>query len=159
MKFIIIPLSLLFLLVLAVPVFATSMTVSECKMTKQDQYASKQQVYEIKLTLETDGTDQDEFNLSSHCDINSVMRVIAGGQFWDVVTDQGTTAPDTYTVTFDSEKGGDLLSVTTTSTSKAEHWPADADLNYFPPIWDLQIDFGDVGDSGDDIILYIRIAR
>jgi hypothetical protein len=159
MKKILIGLFVLIGLIIPFVGHTTVMTVSSCTMNKTQQYADGSILYEVKLILETDGTDQDEFSLSSYCNRDDVISLIEGGQFFDVITDQGTTAPQVYTVTFDSEKGGDLLSVSTTSVSQAQHWGADTDLYYFPPVWDLQIDFGDIGDSGDDVILYLRFLR
>ena len=145
------------LLVFAIPAFAGNWVPTSVIPTEY-KWGDGTHVYTFAITLESDGADPAEWNLSDY--ITDVqLKAIRGGQLLEVITAQGTTAPDTYTVTFDDSYGADLLSITTTSTSQAETWGGDRDLGRFPFIDDLQVDFGDVGDSGDDIVLYIKIGK
>jgi len=133
-------------------------TPTSAAITRADDWNNSSVSYEITIILESDGSDASEFALSTYL-TDQELKKIRGGLLYSVVTDQGTTDPETYTVTFDDEKGSDILSVTTTETGQAEVWPANVDLGAYPMIWDIQIDFGDVGDSGDDIVLYLRIIK
>ena len=112
-----------------------------------------QRVYFIKVECESDGADPAEFLLSSILDEDE-MQEIRGGALYRVITDQGAQAPETYTVTFDDSFGADIKSITTTSVSQAERFAAGSEI-----LWDLQIDFGDIGDSGEDAILYLLFVR
>lgn len=112
-----------------------------------------QRVYFIKLECESDGADPAEFLLSTYLAEES-MQEIRGGALYRIITDQGAQAPETYTVTFDDSFGADIKSITTTSTSQAERFDAGSEI-----IWDLQIDFGDVGDNLEDVILYLLFVR
>jgi hypothetical protein len=113
-----------------------------------------QRFFRVKIEMDSDGTDADEFALSSLLTTSKDKRSYRGSALVTVITDQGTTAPELYTVTFDDDLGADIMSVTTLSVSQAERWPAGS-----PIIWDLQIDFGDPGDDGDDIVLYLIFAK
>ena len=147
----------LFIVLIPVSVLATDMTVSSCVINKQPEWRTKQQIFEVKLTLETDGTDQAEFAISSHCSQQGVMDFIEGGLLYEVEIAPGTTAPDAaYTVTFDNEKGADILSaaVTTGDSQSQVFYPVNRAV-----VFDVQVDFPDVGDSGDDIFLYLKIMR
>jgi len=112
-----------------------------------------QRVYFIKVECESDGADPAEFLLSSLLEEDE-MQDIRGGALYRVITDQGAQAPETYTVTFDDSFGADILSITTTSVGQAERFDAGSEI-----IWDLQIDFGDIGDNLEDAILYLLFVR
>lgn len=112
-----------------------------------------QRMYRVKVTMDSDGTDADEFALSSYLS-GSELKIIRGSALVTIITDQGTTAPGTYTVSFDDDLGADITSATTTSTTQAERFDGTSAI-----IWDVQIDFGDPGDDGDDIVLYLIFAK
>jgi len=137
-----------------------SASVTRSKGWTANKYVAPYQgVYEVKLICESDGADPDEFLLSTYL-TGDELRTIAGGVIISAITAQGTNAPaGTYAVAFDGPYGQNWLTITTTSTTQAEEWDFKNDLGFSTIFWDLQIDYPDIGDNGDDVVLYLNILR
>ncbi len=142
------------------PCFAGTMTVTST-LEKSEVWITEQNVIRIKLVcVQPDANDTSEFNLSTYLN-DGQMATIRGGLFYMVETvPSATAAPDAaYTLAFDSDLGSGILDLSGLSTSAAEINSGDVDLGMFPTIWDLQIDFGDLGSASDSVTLYIYILR
>ncbi len=122
--------------------------------------AAYQRILRVKITFSTDdGADPAEYNLSDDLSSDELEK-IAGGLFYAVKIDgDDTNHPDAFTVTFDCGDGADLLSVTTTETGGKAEWFTANDFDKNLPIYDLQIDFGNIGAANDAGIMYIYILR
>ncbi|MHC4748402.1 MAG: hypothetical protein ACYTFW_00875 [Planctomycetota bacterium] len=128
-------------------------------------------VYRVRVYMLSDGTDLAEFNLSTYLSSpqtdtqgkthtrNYWTERLMGGVFYMVETDPGTAPDAAYTLSFDSDKGADILDLTGLSTTVTELNDASGDLGFFPILWDLQIDIGDIGSNNDVVDLYIYIIR
>ena len=134
-------------------------------------WADGTRMYRVKVYMLSDGSDLAEFTLSTylkppqtdtqgkvHKD-NLWTDYLQGGYFYMVETDPGTEPDAAYTLAFDSDKGANILDLADLSVSATELNYGAADLNFFPVIWDLQIDIGDIGSAADYIELYIYIIR
>jgi len=121
--------------------------------TWEENRSFYQKFYKIKIVLESDGTNPAAFLLSTYGD-DTIDRIISGAALVDIKTAQGTTAPDTYTLVVADEDGAILVSITTTSTTTTERWNAGSKI-----VGDVSLDFGDPGDSGDDIVIYLIFAK
>lgn len=149
--------SILMSLLFAVPSFAawTCTAVIDEAASWSLPKGAWQAVYRVQLTCDSDGTDPAEFLLSSLLstqDLNSIK----GGVLYKVHTGPGTTAPeDAFTVALDGDLGEDWLTITTTSAAtKFEEWDGENHV-----VWDIQIDIADIGDSGEDVIVYFTIIK
>ena len=130
----------------------TSFDQERAWVVARDKY---QAVYRIKLVCTSDGADAAEFTLSTYISA-AMLEKIQGGALYTVMTEPGAQAPDAaWTVTFDGDKGQDWYSHTTTAAdTKAEESKAGSWI-----VWDMQIDFPDVGSASDIVNLYITIIK
>ena len=128
-------------------------------------------MYRVKVYMLSDGTDLAEFDLSTylkppqtdtqskvHLD-NLWTKYLQGGYFYMVETDPGTEPDAAYTLAFNSDKGANILDLSDLSVDTTEINSAASDLKFYPVIWDLAIDIGDIGSANDYVELYIYIIR
>lgn len=138
---------LLMVLVFASSAFATA-TVSVTDITTADFGFQKIYKIRVKCLMGADADNPDEVILTTLVkayDPNG--NGWQGGYFIKACTiPDVTAAPTTYTLALDDENGADLpITVTSTSTTQAEcFYPTDTVF-----IFDLQLDFPDIGDAGD----------
>jgi len=128
-------------------------------------------MYRVKVYMLSDGTDLAEFDLSTYLkppqtDTQGKVHIddlwskyLRGGYFYMVETDPGTEPDAAYTLAFNSDKGANILDLSGLSVDTTEINSAATDLDFFPVIWDLAIDIGDIGSSADSVELYLYIIR
>jgi hypothetical protein len=127
-------------------------SVDEISKWSNDMYT-----YRVKVTAVSDGSDVANFALSSYLSATG-LNLIRGGMLQKVVTapGAGATAPGTYTVVLTDELGASMpITVTTTSTTAAEDFYPTENVLMF----DIYMDFPDIGDSGDIAYLYFYILH
>ena len=115
-------------------------------------------IHRVKISAISDGSDPAEFNLSTYLTSNEMNR-IKGGCFYQVITDPGTEPDAAYTLAFDDGLGGSILDLSNLSITATEIHDGGGDLGFYPIIFDLQINIGDIGSSSDSTTIYIDIAK
>jgi hypothetical protein len=115
-------------------------------------------LYRVKLSAVSDGSNPDEFNLSSYLSV-SEMAQIAGGLLYMVETDPGVAPDAAWAVSFDSDLGASILDLSGLNTTATEVNKASTDLGINPYIMDLQIDFADIGSDGDSVDVFFYIVK
>lgn len=126
-----------------------------------------QTIYILRVTATSDGDNPDEFNLTDSTLSDPLTAAeaqqLTGGLMREIITDGDDTAhPEAFTLAIDGGLGGyDIVSITTTETGgKAEIFFASEDLNKDPLFLnDLQLDFGDIGDADDVVVVYFIIVK
>jgi len=122
-----------------------------------------QYMYRVMVTCTGDGSDVAEMNLSDILEANGEtfeangdLKKIAGGALYKIHTGPGSQAPDdALSIGIDGDLGEDWQTVTTTSAAtKFEEWSGGSKI-----VWDIQIDFPDIGDANDVIVIYFTIAK
>ena len=149
---------LIALLFLMLPGICFASWTISANITRGADYNDGTKLHEIVISATSDGSDPAEFNLSTYL-TSAQMDRIKGGFFYQVVTDPGTEPDDTYTLAFDNDLGGNILDLSGLSVTATEIHDAAADLGFFPIIFDLQIDIGDIGSASDSITIYIDIIK
>ena len=114
-------------------------------------------------TCDNDACDDAEVSLCADSKLTAgECNKIESGIPEQFTTAPGSPAPatDAVSIGVDTGDGADIKTITTTSlTTKAEDFTAENADGLQPHVWDLQIDFPDIGDTGDVMTLTIPIIR
>ena len=148
----------LLLVMLSVPLMAADPVIT---MDSVKDHGGGAKLYTVKVVLVSDGagSDRAEFNVSAYFDKWSDCT---GGWFigGEAVPATGATAPDAaFTLAFDSDKGSSLLDLATVSNSAPTYFDGAADVDGYPPVFDIGIDIGDLGTGDEAATIYLYIYR
>ncbi|NIS52201.1 MAG: hypothetical protein GWN94_13990 [Phycisphaerae bacterium] len=153
-------LCILIALFLAIPSICFGAWTFTGTIDQEVNWPNNQKLIVIKVACASDGTDPAEFNLSDEMANSLDITKYQGGLFYAVETDPGADAPDAvWAVDFDTSYGADILNLTGLSITATEAHDGASLLGFNVPIFDIQIDLGDIGSSGDDVDLYIHIVK
>lgn len=123
------------------------------------EHASKTSFSRIKIEYVSDGSDLEEFTLTTNTLGNylssTAMKYLKGKLLVGVETDPGTGVNAAYTISIDSDNGADICTIPARSTTDPEYYNVlGADVTYFMAD-DLQIDFSDIGNDADTVTAYL----
>jgi hypothetical protein len=145
---------LLLVLFCAQQVFA-AWTISDSLSVSRDRKVSW-----VTISATSDGTDPAAVDLTSYLTAAQINQFLKGTFLTLVETDPGDPAPATWAVTISSDLGGSNLTLTGLSTSATEIFSGSRDLDAFYVMKDnLKIDFGDIGDNGDKVVVRLQFTR
>jgi hypothetical protein len=166
MKKLILVLMVIFLAITFLTVSSFAAWTITAKSDKDVPWKNDQRIYRVKVYCLSDGTNPAAFNLSDEFDgvggsgTESLFNsIIPGSIFYQVETDPGVAPDAVWTVTINSDIGGEILALTGLSVTTTEIHDAAADLGFPPIIFDLIIDIGDIGSANDEVTLYIYVIK
>lgn len=125
--------------------------------TDSVQWHNNQTVHRVKITyLQPGAAAGDAFLLSS---TTVPTEIYQGAVLFQIETDPGTAPDAVYTLTILSDKGAPILALTGLSVSATALHNGAADLEFTPIVFDLSIDFGDLGSANDYVDLYLYFIK
>ncbi len=129
--------------------------------TQSETWNNDQRIRRVKLTCtQADANDPDAFLLSSVSSPSGVpLSNYRAAIFFQFETDPGTAPDATYTLAIASDKGAPIISLTGLSVTATAMHNGAQDLGFTPIIWDLSIDFGDLGSANDSVDLYLYFIK
>ena len=117
-----------------------------------------QNVFRVKLACVSDGSDPDSINLSDYLTTDDFSK-ISGGVLYQIETDPGVAPDAVWDVTFSSDLGSEIMALTGLSVTVTEPHSGSTDLGFNPVIFDLKIDFADIGSNLDSVDVYFYIIK
>lgn len=144
-------------LILSVLFFAgVALAGTTATNTRTADMGDGNKIYEIVVThVMDDGNDPAEFNVSA---VLAGWGRIAGGFFLgaEVVPGTGDATPvGTFDCDFDTGRGANALDITGHSATVPSYNASDDT----PPVWDIQIDIGDLGNADDSVTIVIYVMK
>ena len=125
--------------------------------TDSVQWHNNQTVHRVKITyLQPGAAAGDAFLLSS---TTIPTEIYQGAVLFQIETDPGSEAPDVYTLTILSDKTSPILALTGLSATVSALHNGAADLGFTPIVFDLSIDFGDLGGGTEFVDLYLYFIK
>jgi hypothetical protein len=125
--------------------------------TEEVQWRNGQNVNRVKITYLQPGAGAGDAFLLSATD--TPPSFYQGAMFYQAETDPGTAPDAGYTLAIASDKGSPILSLSALSVTASAIHDAGADLGVPPIIFDLSIDFGDLGSANDYVDLYLYFIK
>ena len=129
--------------------------------TKTETWFNKQVVNRVQLKcLQPAAAAGDAFLLSSVSSPESILTdYYRGAVLFQIETDPGTQPDGAYTLTILSDKASPILALTGLSVTASALHNGAADLGFTPIVYDLSVDFGDLGGGTEFVDLYLYFIK
>ena len=152
-KLILIAVAVLFLM----PSIASAAWTITATVEQKLYWGNGRYIYRVKLACLSDGADPAEVLLSSYLTGND--RVYEGALLYQIETDPGVAPDAVWAVDFDTDLGADILDLAGLSVTATELHDVDAGVGFYPIVFDVGIDIGDIGSAADTVDIYLYFIK